>query len=345
MIRQRFKAIHDKSQLTQQSSASITWIARPLGERYFSNGDLLWPSPIAVAAYLAARTERIRIGLAARILPFHHPLHVAADAATLDVLSRGRFDLGLSRGSMDEESHHAFSVSREEARERFSEAFEVLRLACLGRPFSFKGHYYDLNDIHPSPISLQRPHPPFYMVANNPQSLDAAADSGLPIFLNGAMDLETTTATLHRYRERTVNAGFNPQRTDIMLNRFVFVAETTQEAQRLMREPFMAFIRKRAPDLKAYLVKRFGEIGVDFDFLAREIAIFGGPEHCIERLVELHEHCQIDHFLCTFNLITLDHDVCVRSMDLCAHEVRPHIMCSQVTHCHATSPAREVNLP
>ena len=64
-----------------------------LAERYFASGDLLWPSPMLAAAYLAASTRRIRVGLAARVLPFHHPLHVAADACTLDVLSEGRLDL------------------------------------------------------------------------------------------------------------------------------------------------------------------------------------------------------------------------------------------------------------
>src|ERR1043165_5588448 len=67
-----------------------------LAERHFANGDLLWPSPMVAATYFAARTKRIRIGLAARILPFHHPLQVAEDAMTLDIISNGRFDLGLS---------------------------------------------------------------------------------------------------------------------------------------------------------------------------------------------------------------------------------------------------------
>src|SRR5262249_48059448 len=94
-----------------------------LGERHLANGDLLWPSPMVAASFLAARTQRIRIGLAARILPFHHPLQVAADALTLDVLTRGRFDLGLTRGSMDEQSHAAFGISHDEARQSFDEHY------------------------------------------------------------------------------------------------------------------------------------------------------------------------------------------------------------------------------
>src|SRR5262245_52253225 len=160
-----------------------------LGERHLANGDLLWPSPMVAASYLAARTQRIRIGLAARILPFHHPLQVAADALTLDVLTRGRFDLGLTRASMDEQSHAAFGVSHDEARQAFDEHYGVLRLACRGEPFSLKVRYFDLASVFPSPLPTQRPHPPIYLVANSPASLDWAADRGLPIFANGALDV------------------------------------------------------------------------------------------------------------------------------------------------------------
>src|SRR5271169_5948714 len=138
-----------------------------LAERHFGSGDLLWPSPMLAAAYLAAHTRRIRIGMAARVLPFHHPLQVGADAATLDILSEGRLDLGLSRGSMDEAPHRAFGAPRDEARQRFDEALAVLRLFFRGKRFSFSGRYYDLSDVVPSPAFIQRPHPPVYMVANH----------------------------------------------------------------------------------------------------------------------------------------------------------------------------------
>jgi alkanesulfonate monooxygenase SsuD/methylene tetrahydromethanopterin reductase-like flavin-dependent oxidoreductase (luciferase family) len=294
-----------------------------LAERHFGSGDLLWPSPMVAAAYLAAYTKRIRIGLAARVLPFHHPLHVGADAATLDILSEGRLDLGLSRGSMDEAPHRAFGAPREEARQRFDEGFEVLRLFFRGRPFSFKGRYYDLEDIVPAPAFVQRPHPPVYMVANNPLSLDAAADQGIPVFMNGAMRKVDLEKEMMRYRLRSSAAGFDPDAADIPVNRFVFVGEDRAHARRVMREPFQEFIERRAPDLKAGLMSRFGARGLSFDFLAREIAIFDDPEGCAARLAELEAEAGVHHALCTFNLITLDHRVALESMRRFAAEVIP----------------------
>jgi alkanesulfonate monooxygenase SsuD/methylene tetrahydromethanopterin reductase-like flavin-dependent oxidoreductase (luciferase family) len=300
-----------------------------LAERYFASGDLLWPSPMLAAAYLAASTRRIRVGLAARVLPFHHPLHVAADACTLDVLSEGRLDLGLSRGSMDEAPHQAFGVPRDEARQRFDEALDVLRLFFRGQPFSFKGRHYDLTGVVPSPAPVQRPHPPLYMVANNPLSLDAAADQGFPVFMNAAMRLADLEQSLARYRARREAAALRGDApdsgapVDMPVNRFVFVGESRAHAHRVMREPFRDFLERRAPDLRAYLAARLGERVTSFDSLTREVCIFDDPEGCAARLLELQDRVGIHHVLCSFNLISLDHRLALSSMRRFATEVVP----------------------
>ncbi|APR85078.1 Alkanal monooxygenase alpha chain [Minicystis rosea] len=296
-----------------------------LAERHFASGDLLFPSPMVTAAYMAAYTRRIRIGLAARVLPFHHPLHVAADAATLDILSEGRLDLGISRGSMDEAPHRLFGAPREEARQRFDEELDVLRLYFKGRPFSYQGRYYKLDDVVPSPRVVQRPHPPIYVVANNPLSLDAAADQGMPVFLNGAMRAVDVDTAMQRYRSRAEAAGFDPDTVDMPVNRFVFVGETRTHAHRVMREPFLQFLAQRATDLKAGLESRFGERAKSFEFLAREICIFDDAEGVAARLLDLAERAGVRHALCTFNLITLDHRLAVESMRRFAREVVPRL--------------------
>jgi alkanesulfonate monooxygenase SsuD/methylene tetrahydromethanopterin reductase-like flavin-dependent oxidoreductase (luciferase family) len=296
-----------------------------LAERHFASGDLLFPSPMVAASYLAAYTRRIRIGLAARVLPFHHPLHVAADAATLDILSEGRLDLGISRGSMDEAPHRLFGAPRDEARLRFEEELAVMRLFFRGRPFSYRGRFYDLDHVAPAPLSVQRPHPPIYVVANNPLSLDAAADAGLPVFMNGAMRIADVDQAMRRYRARTAQAGHDPDAADIPVNRFVFVGETRAHALDVMREPFRDFLERRAPDLQGVLERRFGERARSFDFLAREIAIFDDAEGCAARLHELAERANVRHLLATFNLITLDHRLAMDSMRRFAREVAPRL--------------------
>jgi len=332
-----YQDIVDQVRRGERAGFTGVWLA----ERHFANADLLFPSPMVMAAYLAARTDRIRIGLAACVLPLHHPLHVAAAVSTLDILSGGRFDLGLSRGSMDEAPHAAFAVPRAEARARFDEACEILTLAFQGERFSYDGKFFQLSQITPGPRPVQRPHPPFYMVANNPLSLDAAADQGLPMFTHGAMRLEELKEALVRYRMRATAAGFFPEATDIPVNRFIFVGEDDAHARRVMREPLLRFLETRAPDLRAYLVQKFGPRGVTFEFLASEVCIIGGPDHCVARLRELNEVTGARHILGTFNYITLPQEVCVESMDRFAMEVMPRLqaMPSSLT---PTSMARHI---
>ena len=307
--------------LADELGFSGVWLA----ERHLANGDLLWPSPRVAAAYFAAQTRRIRIGLAACVLPFHHPLQVAADAISLDLLSQGRFDLGLTRGSMDDAAHAAFGVSRDEARVRFDEQLAILRLACRGEPFSFRGRYYDLERAVAGPPPVQRPHPPFHVVTNSPSSLDAAADAGMPVFLNGALDLQAIAATAARYAARAAIAGHSPSGADLLVNRFVFVGESNAAAHRLMRDAFLEFLECRAPDLRGFLVRTHGAAGLDYEHLAREICIFGDAEHCAARLLELHRRAAVEHVLYTFNLITLDHRHCVASMERFARDVMPRL--------------------
>jgi alkanesulfonate monooxygenase SsuD/methylene tetrahydromethanopterin reductase-like flavin-dependent oxidoreductase (luciferase family) len=198
-------------------------------------------------------------------------------------------------------------------------------MACRGQTFSFQGRYFDLEGIEPSPCPVQRPHPPFYMVANSPSSLDDAGDKGLPIFLHGALDAAAAASTSARYRTRRAAAGLAPRGEDVLLNRFVLVAESDARALEIMRGPFMEFLDRRAPDLRRYLEKTHGAWGADFDFLAREICIFGDADRCAERLAELHERAGVEHVLCTFNLITLDHARCVDSMARFSRDVVPRL--------------------
>ena len=129
--------------------------------------------------------------------------------------------------------------------------------------------------------------------------------------------------TVERYRARARAAGFDAAAVDIPVNRFVFVGEDRAHAHRVMREPFLQFLERRAPDLRAYLATRFGERASSFEHLAKEICIFEDPEGCATRLLELEDHVGIHHALCTFNLITLDHRLALESMRRFAAEVVP----------------------
>ncbi len=120
-----------------------------------------------ILSYLAARTSRIRLGTAVVVLPWHNPVLVAEQAATLDLLSGGRFDFGVGKGYRDAE-FAGFCVPPAEATERFDEAMAVIRKAwsSAGR-FTHRGTRWHYDNIVVEPAPKQQPHPPFWLGAGS----------------------------------------------------------------------------------------------------------------------------------------------------------------------------------
>jgi len=318
--------ILDQVEYAEELGFDAVWLA----ERYFQHSDLLWPSPLTIAGFIAAKTRRMRIGLAARILPFHHPLHVAEDVATVDVLSQGRFNFGVTRAGLDELFHQTFHVPLEETRDRFKEALEIILQAWTQPQVSYQGKYYQIPGLTVLPKPIQKPHPPVFMVANTPESIQYAARQAYPIFINGAQRIPEMQYNQQLYWKAFEQAGHDRARVDLLVNRFIYVAESTAQAREDMEKPFMTFIHERAPDLKQFLIRKYGDKGLDFDFLADHICIFGDPEYCVRRLEELQTHIDLRYLLCTLNFITLEHKLCVKSMERFAREVMPHFQGSCV---------------
>src|SRR5713101_7425589 len=108
------------------------------------------PSQLPILAAIAARTKRIRIGTFVLILPFHNPVRVAEDAATVDIISNGRLDLGVGPGNFLTE-YETFGVPRRERRPRMHEGLEIIRRAFTENRFSFKGTYHAFPNLALSP--------------------------------------------------------------------------------------------------------------------------------------------------------------------------------------------------
>src|SRR5690242_5994502 len=139
------------------------------GEHHQDRDGFL-PSPLIVATAVAARTTRLRVGTSVILLPLHHPVRVAEDVITLDLVSKGRVILGVGIGYQPSD-FGAFSVDFEDRAGRFEESIEILRLAWAGEPFSFRGKHYSLEDVQVLPRPYQKDGPPLWIGA----SIDAAA--------------------------------------------------------------------------------------------------------------------------------------------------------------------------
>ena len=161
--------IREQAVLAEKLGLSSAWI----GEHHFNRRGCV-SAPLVVLTHVAAVTKRIRLAPAVVVLPIHHPIHVAAEWATLDQLSGGRVDFAAGRG-YDAHEFTPFNADFQQSAEHFTEGLEFL-IKCWNEPgpFSFKGQFYDAHDIEVFPRPLQKPFRP-YMASFSRFSMELAA--------------------------------------------------------------------------------------------------------------------------------------------------------------------------
>lgn len=136
---------------------ALGWDDVWLSEHHFVE-DGYTPSMLPLAAAIATRTKRVRIGTSVLLLPLHDPVRIAEDAATVDIVSNGRFELGIGAGYRIGE-FKGFQIPRKERDGRMEEATTILRRLFAGERFSFQGDHYRYDDIQLWPQPVQRPLP------------------------------------------------------------------------------------------------------------------------------------------------------------------------------------------
>src|SRR5438093_1008546 len=150
--------------------------------------------------FLAAKTTTLRLGTAVLVLPWHNPALLAEQAATLDLLSNGRFDFGIGKGYRWGE-FHGFCMKMDEAEERYQETVAFLKKAWTGQTrFSHHGKYWDYDDVVIEPAPVQKPHPPLWVGAQSPNSIRYAADNGFNLLLGQAGTPEVVAEGVAVYR-------------------------------------------------------------------------------------------------------------------------------------------------
>ncbi len=179
-------------------------------------------APLHMLSWLAARTTRLRLGTAVMVLAWHNPMLLAEQAATVDVLSGGRLDLGIGRGYRHNE-FHGFAMDAGEAEARFAELLAVMTRAWTSRErFSHHGTFWRFDDVILEPRPVQVPHPPLWVSAGREASIRAAAMGGLRLLLDQFTPVDTLRERIAVYRD-AAGERFDPAM--IAVARDVYVAE------------------------------------------------------------------------------------------------------------------------
>jgi len=174
--------------------------------------------------WLAARTKTLRVGTAVMVLPWHNPVLLAEQAATLDLLSGGRLDLGIGKGYRHTE-FRGFCVPASEAEARFDEALEVIVKAwTMTERFSHHGRYWNFDNIIVEPPSAQKPHPPLWMAAGSRESIRKVAERGCNLLLDQFAQPELIGERIAQFKAEVEARGrvFDP--LSVAVARDVYVA-------------------------------------------------------------------------------------------------------------------------
>jgi alkanesulfonate monooxygenase SsuD/methylene tetrahydromethanopterin reductase-like flavin-dependent oxidoreductase (luciferase family) len=271
--------------------------------------------PVPLLARLAAEAGDMRVGAGILLLPLLNPVEVAEEAATLDVVTGGRFVLGVGLGYREEENA-AFGVPFERVRV-FREKLDVVRRLLEGEEVTASGHGYRLEGAHLAPLPLQRPRPPIWMAANSDAAVRRAAHLADTWFVNPHASVAEVERQLALFRSER---GSDPE--ELPMLREACIAPTEEEALAVAR-PYLA------PKYEAYVNWGQSDVLPPTDTLRREWDelragrfVVGTPETAAEQIRALSE-LGVTELVLRVQWPGMPHKDALRTLELLATEVLP----------------------
>ncbi len=312
-----YQQILDQIALAEELGWDCFWFT----EHHFALYGGPEPNPAVFLAAAAARTSKIHLGSAISILPLHHPITIAEDYAMVDVLSRGRLEFGMGLGNTPSD-FNVFGVPRDEARARFEEEAEIIAEAWGKDRFSYKGQFFNFNDVTIYPRPVQQPSPRMWVAGHSPESLGWAGRHGFNIMITAHPYVpEHYPEAMAAWRAGLAEAGLRPEDRNCKVHLRVWVDENAERARKVAEEAIIRY------DISSEVSR--GRTGFDpstYDYrgmLESGRNVYGNPDQCIEAINNAIRNYEFDIFSTTFNFGGIPHEEIMKSMRLFAKEVMP----------------------
>ena len=328
---QAFDAAFELIDEAERWGLDAVWLA----ELHFTPTRSVLSAPLALAAAIAARTQRIKIGTAVQILPLCHPLQVAEEAATVDHLSHGRLIFGVGRSGFAR-VYAQYGVPYAESRERFAETLEIVKRAWMQETFSFEGEHFRFHDVCVVPKPYQRPHPPIRVAATSVDTFPAIGAQGYDIFAAVRLGtLSELAPNVAAFRAAWASAG-HAGTGGVFLRVPVYIADTLERAREEPRASIMQFYRQLGEQLEASAheagaraIEQRDVVGrrlrdISYDEVLRDKVIVGTPPVVIDRLRAVSDELGLDGVLAELNCGgCIPRDGVVHALRLLCSEVMP----------------------
>jgi alkanesulfonate monooxygenase SsuD/methylene tetrahydromethanopterin reductase-like flavin-dependent oxidoreductase (luciferase family) len=290
------------------------------------------PSPNLFLAAASQRTERIRLGVLAYLLPFYQPLRLLEEIAMMDQLSHGRLEVGLSRGVSQFEMA-GYGVTAEKSRAMFNEALDVLLMGLSTGKVDYHGTYCSYDGIETRLRPVQRPYPPLWYPTSNLESIPWLAGQGLSaVFaLHLAPSLDGVWQMIARYRQEyeahKADAGRingHVAEPNFGFTIHVHVAETDEQAVRQARASWRHFFHSfEYLWVKHGMGDRYAGRS-DFDQLLQQGKLAVGSPATVRELLKRHvEAAQGNYVIGSFSWGNFSPEQVLTSLELFAKEVMP----------------------
>ena len=248
-------------------------------------------SSLSLLAYLAARTKNIRLGTGVVVLPWHNPVLLAEQVATIDQLSNGRVDLGIGRGYRPNE-FAGFRISPEEAASRYEEVYAFLRRAWMTRePFNHRGETWSFDNVVIDPPTYQQPHPPMWVGAASDQSITRAGREGLNLLLDQIATPDIIGERVKVYRDAVESSGRRFDSGSIGVTRALQLVDNDADwrAAHETRAKLLAQLRKAAGGQSSSFSPEKLTTFTDSSLTIDEAALIGYPDEVAERIEALRD--------------------------------------------------------
>jgi alkanesulfonate monooxygenase SsuD/methylene tetrahydromethanopterin reductase-like flavin-dependent oxidoreductase (luciferase family) len=304
-----------------------------IGEHHFNSLGVL-SSPELVLAFIAARTKHIRLAPAVNVTPLHHPIRVAEQWATLDLLSGGRVDFAAGRG-YDSREYEPFHVSFADNQSIFEEGLEVVQKLWQAKDrIDHDGKHYQFKDVRITPKPLQKPLP-IYIGSFSKPSIELAARLGCGLIVApfaAAMSYGGLKQVADLYNETCAKHGTKPQR--LMCSYFTHFFDTPQqEAAQRARQiryykecviPAFPSDPKTAPPSYRYFIDMVERLHkIQAQDLTENSVLLGNAQAMTDTLKKV-EAAGFDEVILYFNVGLKPHAQVKEEMDRFMREVAPN---------------------
>lgn len=279
------------------------------------------PSVLPIASAAAVHTKRLLIGTFVILLPFYHPVRLAEDAATVDVISKGRFILGISAGYRASE-FAGYGIRWEDRPGIMDEGLEVLKGCWTQDHYSFHGRHFNVHDVSIYPKPVQLPHPPVYYGGVTNASVRRFARLGFDGWAGGvptmAGKMELFETEMSRYHR-------SPEQTKFMSLMWLYVGQDGQSAWADYEE-HAKYVHRVYSGWTREASGRESPHGKVWDEDARRHFLGGDPEFAIRAIEKMVQETPypIEHLVLGMQLPGMANDKMLRSMELFAAKVMPH---------------------